>query len=176
VKAQHRADVHQRAAVARLEGRQHGVAQAGQRRDVDVEHLLHLRGRGLRHGRQRRGAGVVHQQGDGRVGGHRLRHALQVGGGAQVGHQRLHLHAVLGAQRLRHFIEPVAAARHQQQVVAAPGQAVRVDLAQAGRGAGDDGGAEGCLFAHFDSIQWLWSVGHWYWLKHDGHHVWRIEA
>jgi hypothetical protein len=77
----------------------------------------------------------------------------------------LHLHAVFGAQGAGHFLEQVAAPRDKQQVVAAAGQAVRIDFAEASRCARDDGGAGSCLFAHFESIQNRLR------LKHDDHHV-----
>jgi hypothetical protein len=73
-------------------------------------------------------------------------HGLDVGQVAllgQVGHHHLHPGAMRRGQLARQRVQAIGAARHQEQVVAAGGQAFGVDGADAGGGAGDDGGARG---------------------------------
>jgi hypothetical protein len=85
--------------------------------------------------------GVVHQQGDAGVPAQHVFHGGQRGRLVQVGHQHLDRAAGAVADVARQVVQALAVAGHQHQVVAAAGQAVGVEGADARGGAGDEGGA-----------------------------------
>jgi hypothetical protein len=115
---------------------------------VQVHHGLRL-GRALARERPlRQHAGVVDQPVDATPPaperGHQLGHAAGCG---QVGRPGLGAGAVLLLQLRGQGLQLVGTARHQQHAVAVTRQAMRQRLADARRGAGDQGGAGGrrCL-------------------------------
>ena len=121
------------------------IGQAGERGDIEVDDSSHLLDVRLQEGCDGRDAGIIDQQGDvGVVAQHGLhRGALcRVG---EVGRQQLYGAPGLGGQAGRERLQLRGVAGHQDEVVAALGQTVGIDGADASGGAGDEGRAEGRL-------------------------------
>jgi hypothetical protein len=150
-----RGDVDQGPATARHEARNGGVGQAGQDVDVQRQHPAHVLDIGLQQRRGGADAGVVDQGGDALVVAQHLLHPGEVGAIGQVGGQDLDLAARLGGDPAGHGVQPRAVAGDQDQVVAALGQPVGIDRADAGRSAGDQGEAL-VLIAHLHSSETVW--------------------
>jgi hypothetical protein len=94
---------------------------------------------GVRQGAGGAHAGVVHQHGDGRVRPQPRLHPAEVGGVGEVGRQDLYAPAGVPRQLSGQCLQLGTVPGDEDQVVAAPRQAVRVDGADAGGGAGDQG-------------------------------------
>ena len=136
-----RRNIDDRAGAAGDKARDHRIRQPCQRGDVETDHVLHL----VDVGSQQRCGGantsVVDEQGDFGVGLQDVLHAPEVGRGREVGFDRLHLSAGVVDDPARQRSEPLAVPRHKNEVIAALREAIGVDRADPGRGAGDEGGA-----------------------------------
>ena len=125
----------------RVREHEHGAA-------VDVEQPLLVGHVGRQEPAAQPEAGVVDQDVDrpARVGqavGDAL-HRRPVG---EVGREGLDLAAVGGAQLVGHGVEALLVAGHEHEVVAVGGEAAGEREADAGRGAGDEGGGHGRTLA-----------------------------
>ena len=95
----------------------------------------------LKQAATQRNAGIVQQQGDRRVAGQAVLHACEVRGFGEIGRQHVYRAPGLGAERRRQGFEAAGIAGNQDEIVAAVGQPVGVDGADAGRCASDEGSA-----------------------------------
>ena len=82
------------------------------------------------------------------VGAQQRFDAAEIGLVVEIGRDDVDRAAGLVGETLCQSVEALAVARHQDQVVAAPGEAIGIDGADAGGSAGDEGSAFGAGSGH----------------------------
>jgi hypothetical protein len=135
-------DVDDRTRAARHEARGGSIREAGERDHVELDHVFHLRDGGFEQWCDRSSARIVDEHRDGWLASQRVFHSCDCCLVTEVGREHVHRDAVLGRESLREGREPQGVARDEDQVVAALGEPVCLDRADASGGAGDDGSAQ----------------------------------
>jgi hypothetical protein len=124
-----RRDVDDGALAAIDEGARRRMAEPREGSDVEIDHALHGVEAGLQRRRVQAHAGIVHQHADAGVGLQQVLDAPQVRCIFEVGRHGLDDRRGFRLEARGQRIEPISIARHQDEVVAAARQAVRVSRA-----------------------------------------------
>ena len=125
----HRADVDDRAAAAGDERRSRGIGEPRQRRDVEVDHLLHGVDVGLQKRLERADTRIVDQHRDAGIGGEDRLDSLQIRLVVEVGGDGFDGAAGRAGDAVGHLVQPRLVARDEDEVVAAACQPVGIDRA-----------------------------------------------
>jgi hypothetical protein len=137
-----RRDVDDRAGAARHEAGGGRIAQPHQRGDVEIDHQRHAIHVGLDQRRHAAEAGIVDQHRDRGIPPQYLLHAEQIVPVRQIGGQDVHGAARRVADATGDGVKPLGVAGDEDQVIAAPGEAIRVDRPDAARCAGHQRGSD----------------------------------
>ena len=122
----------------RDERRSRGIGEPRQRRDVEVDHLLHGVDVGLQKRLERADTRIVDQHRDAGIGGEDRLDPLQIRLVVEVGGDGFDDAAGRAGDALRHLVQPSLVACDEDEVVAAAGQPVGIDRADSGGGSCHD--------------------------------------
>ncbi len=137
------ADVDDRAAPAGNERRSHGIGEPSQRRDIEIDHLLHSVDVGLQKRLERADTRIVDQHRDARIGSEYRLDPLQIRLVVEVGGDRFDAASGCAGDAVGHLDQSILIAGHEDQVVAAPSQPVGVNRTDSSGGSGYDRDAFG---------------------------------
>ena len=126
-----RGDVDDGAAAAGDQARRRRIGETGERPDIERDHVVHRIDIGVEQRRHGRNARIVDQHRDAGVGAQPRFDAPEIGLVVEIRGDDVDAPAGLVGELLCQIVEALAVARHQDQIVAAPGEAIGIDGADA---------------------------------------------